>query len=256
MSKIIKNESSVVPSEERRKISLHQVVFKHEQEKEVEDLEQKVKASQVILSDAEDEANRILAEANSQLEKTLAEIEQKRSDFEAEREQLIEEAKQDGFTQGFQKGEADALAQYRSFLDKGNEIIRLAKSDYEDKIESSDEEIVELAFELAKRVWYAKEDCKEDFFSLVKQVIAEVKEYDDISVYVDPDHYEHVMNHKEELIRILQRDTHLSIYTDEKAPKGTCYVETSFGKVEASVDTQMNQLKEKLLNVINSGEHK
>ncbi|MGG5832782.1 hypothetical protein ACQ4LK_21635, partial [Bacillus pumilus] len=40
---------------------------------------------------------------------------------------------------------------------------------------------------------------------------------------------------------------------DEKAPKGTCYVETSFGKVEASVDTQMNQLKGKLLEVIDSG---
>ncbi|MFS0656024.1 flagellar assembly protein FliH [Bacillus sp. 179-C3.3 HS] len=256
MSRIIKHESSVIPVQGRQTIPLQQVDFKRDREEEEEELVNETEASQLLLSDAEDQASRILEQANSQLEQTIAEIDQRRADFEAERMQLIEEAKQTGYQEGFQKGEADAKKEYQSILDKGNEIVSLAKQDYEAKIESSAETIVELAFELAKRVWSAADDTKDQFLALVKQVISEVKEYDDISIYVDPDHYMHVMDYKDELIRILQKDTHLAIYSDDKASKGTCYVVTSFGKVEASVDTQMNQLKEKLLEVIDSGDHK
>lgn len=254
MSRIIKHETSVIPEQGRQTIPLQQVEFKREHHEE--ELVNETEASQLVLSDAQDEASRILEKANRELEQTMAEINQRRADFEAERVQLIEEAKQTGYQDGFQKGEADATLQYQSILDQANDIVSLAKQDYEAKIESSAEEIVELAFELAKRVWNAVEDTKEQFLTLVKQVISEVKEYDDISIYVDPAHYEHVMEYKDELNRILQKNTHLAIYSDEKAPKGTCYVETSFGKVEASVDTQMNQLKEKLLEVIDSGDHK
>ncbi|MEK4789941.1 flagellar assembly protein FliH [Bacillus sp. FSL K6-2971] len=254
MSRIIKHETSVIPEQGRQTIPLQQVEFKKEHHEE--ELVNETEVSQLVLSDAEDQASRIVEQANSELEKTMAEINQRRADFEEERMQLIEEAKQAGYQDGFQKGEADAMSQYRSILDQANDIVSLAKQDYEEKIESSAEKIVELAFELAKRVWYSAEDTKDQFLALVKQVISEVKEYDDISIYVDPEHYDHVMEYKNELIRILQKDTHLAIYSDEKAPKGTCYVETSFGKVEASVDTQMNQLKEKLLEVIDSGDHK
>ncbi|MEK4321035.1 flagellar assembly protein FliH [Bacillus sp. FSL K6-3221] len=254
MSRIIKHETSVIPEQGRQTIPLQQVNFKREHHEE--ELVKETEASQLVLSDAEDQASRILEQANSELEKTMAEINQRRTDFEEERMQLIEEAKQAGYQEGFQKGEADANMQYQAILDQANDIVSLARQDYEEKIESSAEQIVELAFELAKRVWNAAEDTKDPFLALVKQVISEVKEYDDISIYVDPEHYEHVMEYKDELIRIFQKDTHLAIYSDEKAPKGTCYVETSFGKVEASVDTQMNQLKEKLLEVIDSGDHK
>lgn len=254
MSRIIKHETSVIPEQGRQTIPLQQVEFKREHHEE--ELVNETEASQLVLSDAEDQASRILDQANSELEKTMAEINQRRTDFEEERIQLIEEAKQAGYQDGFQKGEADANLQYQAILDQANDIAGLARQDYEEKIESSAEQIVELAFELAKRVWNAAEETKDQFLALVKQVISEVKEYDDISIYVAPEHYEHVMEYKDELIRILQKDTHLAIYSDEKAPKGTCYVETSFGKVEASVDTQLNQLKEKLLEVIDSGDHK
>ena len=203
MSRIIKHETSVIPEQGRQTIPLQQVEFKKEHHEE--ELFNETEASQLILSDAEDQASRILEQANSELEKTMAEINQRRADFEAERMQLIEEAKQTGYQEGFQKGEADANLQYQAMLDQANDIVNLAKQDYEEKIESSAEEIVELAFELAKRVWYAAEDTKDQFLAIVKQVISEVKEYDDISIYVDPEHYEHVMQYKDELIRILQR---------------------------------------------------
>lgn len=38
-----------------------------------------------------------------------------------------------------------------------------------------------------------------------------------------------------------------------KKLKGTCYIETPFGRVDASVDTQLMQLKDKLLTALEAG---
>lgn len=134
MSRIIKHETSVTPEQGRQTIPLQQVEFKKEHHEE--ELINETEASQLVLSDAEDQASRIVEQANNELEKTMAEINQRRADFEEERMQLIEEAKQTGYEDGFQKGEADAMSQYRSILDQANDIVSLAKQDYEEKLKA------------------------------------------------------------------------------------------------------------------------
>lgn len=134
MSRIIKHETSVIPEQGRQTIPLQQVNFKREHHEE--ELVNETEASQLVLSDAEDQASRILEQANSELEKTMAEINQRRTDFEEERMQLIEEAKQAGYQDGFQKGEADANMQYQAILDQANDIVRLARQDYEEKLKA------------------------------------------------------------------------------------------------------------------------
>lgn len=134
MSRIIKHETSVIPEQGRQTIPLQQVNFKREHHEE--ELVNETEASQLVLSDAEDQASRILEQANSELEKTMAEINQRRTDFEEERMQLIEEAKQAGYQEGFQKGEADANMQYQAILDQANDIVSLARQDYEEKLKA------------------------------------------------------------------------------------------------------------------------
>ena len=65
----------------------------------------------------------------------------------------------------------------------------------------------------------AKSDDKEAFLLLVKQVVAEVKDYDDISIYVDPEYYETVHQHMDEIQQLLYKECRLSLYADEKAAK-------------------------------------
>lgn len=62
--------------------------------------------------------------------------------------------------------------------------MEMARQSVEEKLESAEEEIIELSVALAKKVWQQKSDDKEAFLLLVKQVVAEVKDYDDISIYV------------------------------------------------------------------------
>ncbi|MCY8230285.1 flagellar assembly protein FliH [Bacillus spizizenii] len=241
MSNIIKQESSFSPQKERRKLSVQEVRIDHSH------LLQAEENPEALMARVKEEADRISEQANSHIENIRRQIEQEKNDWAAEKQKLIEEAKAEGFEQGVALGKAETLQQYGELIDQANSIIEMSRKAVEDKLENANEEIVELAVALAKKVWQQKSDDKEAFLLLVKQVINEVKEYDDISIYVDPYYYETVFQQKDEIQQLLYKECRLGIYADEKAPKGSCYIETPFGRVDASVDTQLMQLKDKLL---------
>ncbi|ADM37718.1 flagellar assembly protein FliH [Bacillus spizizenii ATCC 6633 = JCM 2499] len=247
MSNIIKQESSFSPQKERRKLSVQEVRIDHSH------LLQAEENPEALMARVKEEADRISEQANSHIENIRRQIEQEKNDWAAEKQKLIEEAKAEGFEQGVALGKAETLQQYGELIDQANSIIEMSRKAVEDKLENANEEIVELAVALAKKVWQQKSDDKEAFLLLVKQVINEVKEYDDISIYVDPYYYETVFQQKDEIQQLLYKECRLGIYADEKAPKGSCYIETPFGRVDASVDTQLMQLKDKLLTALEAG---
>lgn len=247
MSNIIKQESSFSPQQERRKLSLQKVRIDHSH------LLQTEENPEALMARIKEEADRISEQANSQREDIRRQIEQEKNDWAAEKQQLIEEAKTEGFEQGVALGRAEALQQYAELINQANSITEMSRKAVEDKLEDASGEIVELAVALAKKVWQQKSDDKEAFILLVEQVVNEVKEYDDISIYVDPYYYETVFQHKDEIQQLLYKECRLGLYADEKAEKGSCYIETPFGRVDASIDTQLVQLKHKLLTALEAG---
>ncbi|MDA7025864.1 flagellar assembly protein FliH [Bacillus sp. CLL-7-23] len=245
LSNIIKQRLSSIPEEKRRTISIKEVKASKEEEELLGEPD-----PQLLLHQAKQEANQLLEKANLELEQTRRQIDEEKTNWDTERQALIEQAKKEGFEAGFEHGKADAHKTYQSYLENANAIVSSARQDYEEKIEQSAEEIITLAVSLAKKVWHQKPDDKAAFIELVKQVLSEIKEFDDISIYVDPEYYEMVRSQKNELQQLLQYGTHLAIYADEKAVKGTCYIETAFGRIDASIDTQLEQLKQKLLALL------
>ncbi|PJY98662.1 flagellar assembly protein FliH [Bacillus vallismortis] len=247
MSNIIKQESSFSPQKERRKLSIQEVQIDHSH------LLQAEEDPEALIARVKEEADRISEQANSHIENIRRQIEQEKNNWADEKQKLIEEAKAEGFEQGMALGRAEAIEQYTELLGQANSITEMSRKAVEDKLEDASEEIVELAVALAKKVWQQKSDDKEAFLLLVKQVVNEVREYDDISIYVDPHYYETVFQQKDEIMQLLYKECRLGIYADEKAQKGSCYIETPFGRVDASVDTQLMQLKEKLLTALEAG---
>ncbi|MBT2573358.1 flagellar assembly protein FliH [Bacillus sp. ISL-51] len=248
MSNVIKQQSSFSPEQKRRKLSLQEVRQSHPQ------IDQEgAENPEALMALAKAEADRVSEEAKNQMEHTRQQIEQEKNSWAEERQRLIEEAKAEGYKEGMALGKAEAADQYADLISQANTITEMARQSVEEKLESAEEEIIELSVALAKKVWQQKSDDQEAFILLVKQVIAEVKDYDDISIYVDPEYYEAVYQHKDEIQQLLYKECRLSLYADEKAEKGTCYIETPFGRVDAGVDTQLMQLKQKLLTALEAG---
>lgn len=146
LSNIIKQRLSSIPPKERRTISLKEVKLP-ETETELDTGQD----PEFLLDHARQEAGKIYEKANAELEQVRRQIEEERISWETEREALIDQAKQEGFQAGFEQGKAEAQSTYQSYLDEANAIVGAARRDYEEKIEQSSEEIVELAVSLAKK---------------------------------------------------------------------------------------------------------
>ncbi|WP_175480311.1 flagellar assembly protein FliH [Gracilibacillus ureilyticus] len=235
------------PSLPQKRIQIKPIIRKtvneinrYASEQEEFDIEQKRKE----LAQIEEETNR-------KLEQTNEEINALREQWEQERAQYVEQAQQEGYQQGFRQGEQDSLAQYQSLIDQANATVDLANQDYLRKLSQMDEQILQIAMAVAEKVIdITLEDNKESFYQLVKKALEQVKEQPSIKIYIHPDHYQLLSDNKEELQTITYNQAELSIYNDSSLSNGQAIIETPFGKIDASVETQLEEIRNKLFHLV------
>lgn len=145
LSNIIKQESSISPQKEKRKLSIQEVRIDHSH------LLQAEENPEALMARVKEEADRISEQANSHIENIRRQIEQEKNNWAAEKQKLIEEAKAEGFEQGVALGKAEAMKQYAELIGQANSITEMSRKAAEDKLEDANEEIVELAVALAKK---------------------------------------------------------------------------------------------------------
>ncbi len=206
------------------------------------------------LKKAKEEAETILKKAYEERASCLAEIDELRNNWQKEREAFIQEAQKIGYDEGFHAGEKAGFQAYEAAIKKVEHIMEVAKTDYVKKIESAEEQIVLLAMKAAEKIvktTLAEEPKK--FQSIVKAVIEEVKDYPEVKIFVHPEQYEFILFHKEEFEQLFTKVVDLFIIPDAKLKPFSVHVESTSGKIDASIETQIEQLKNKLLDFMKEG---
>ncbi|MFT4413561.1 flagellar assembly protein FliH [Fredinandcohnia humi] len=207
--------------------------------------------AQKIIEDAKKQAAQIVQAANTELSLVRQQVQREQSVWEAERQELYNKTTEEGFESGIREGREAGYAEYKDLLAEAKQIINASKKDFDVYLESAEEVILKLAIKVAEKVigiHLANEP--NDFIHLVKHAVKEVKEHSDISIHVSPHYYQFVVGQKEELIATLGRETDIFIYPQEDLANTDCVIESSFGKINASVDSQLTELKEKLLSLL------
>ena len=65
-------------------------------------------------------------------------------------------------------------------------------------------------------------------------------------------HYEELLSKKEELMTIFSNVVNLFIYPDSDLSEDSCLIESSSGRIDASIDTQLSEIKVKLTELLES----
>ncbi|WP_175559215.1 flagellar assembly protein FliH [Sediminibacillus albus] len=240
----------------RKIIGLKPVVKKVESipvstpEDELQNVEQQLEIAKEKLARVKQEAEQTVQQANEQAEK-------QKSDWLKEKERLYEEVKQQGYQAGFEMGKQEGIMQYEGMLNEAKAIINDAKTDYEAVLEKSEDTVLELAIRAASRIIHRELAESDVFANIVQQVIREAKDQEKIAVYSHPDDYQVIMKQKDELRNIVVGQAELYFYPVLDLAKGSCIVETSFGRIDAGVDTRLLELRDKLFEVSrgNPNEH-
>jgi flagellar assembly protein FliH len=196
----------------------------------------------------------VKAEAEQMLAAAKLKIEEQKKQWETDRQELVEQAQLEGYQKGFATGQQEGLQSYQASIAEAKRLAVLAQQDYEATVEASEDAVLELGLKLAEKVLHAELTAgKERYVQLVKGAISDWKERSDVRIFVHPDSYELVLQQKEELAVLAGKDFDISILPQHDMQAGGCMLETKHGRIDASIDSQLTVLRDKLFEIRREG---
>ena len=178
------------------------------------------------------------------LAKLHEEINIERDTLEIEKEEALHSAREQGYNDGLAKGREEGLFQYQLLLEKANNIIQSAEAQYKKKIKKSEASIAHLSVKIAEKI--LNDTLMQDvnsYIPLVKKAIESLKENLSFAIYLHPSKYGVLLNRKEELYDLVEGEASISLYVDHQLKENSCLIEHASGKIDASVDTQLSEIK-------------
>ncbi|TQR20920.1 flagellar assembly protein FliH [Psychrobacillus vulpis] len=212
------------------------------------------------------ERDKMVREANEEIdfqkEELAKEIEQSKqfiSDqlnaWEEQKSVFQQAAYDEGFALGQEEGRNKAKADMQQDLALANETIQTAHENAANYVKHQEQVILELAIRTAERIIGAKlEENEELFLSIVKRGIKEAREMKEIKLYVSPTYFALVSSNRDELASIFPVDVPFMIFVDEDMNSRDCYIETNHGRIVVSIDEQLQELRLKLVDMLDSME--
>ncbi|UCZ51726.1 flagellar assembly protein FliH [Bacillus shivajii] len=208
-----------------------------------------------ILLEAKQQAEELIEEAQLEIDAKKKEIAEYENNIAKEAEVRFEKAKQAGEKEGYEAGLIKGKQAYDQKIVEAQKIIDQAKQDYISKIGDSQSDMLDLSLNIAEKIIGKTIDEDPDaFLQLVKEAVTEVREQEEVKIYVPPNCYERTLKNKREIKEIALNTRQLYIYPDASINEDSCIIETPFGKIDASIDSQLTEMKTALHELLKSGD--
>ena len=202
------------------------------------------------IEEAEKQANEILSHAHSEIELSLKSLEQQKNKWLVEKEDLKKIAFEQGRNEGYELGKAEGRELYHQLIEDANNTIFLAKKEFNEKLDSTEETMLALSIMVAEKILGRKLDDEPTLFlDVVKNAIKEVKEKAEIKIFVHPSQYPLLVENKHVLQTLTNNNQDLLIFMDSDLSEYACWIDSSAGRLDASIDTQLSEIKEKILQL-------
>ncbi|SER61173.1 flagellar assembly protein FliH [Salipaludibacillus aurantiacus] len=207
-----------------------------------------------IVSNKKDELARLKKELEIQKDEWHKAMNEEKNRIQEESEQLYRQTAEEGFNQGFCDGAEKAKAEYESYISEARQVVLNAKEDYCRKLAESEPVMLNFAINLAEKIIsHTVRNDESAWANLIKEAVTEVREQEEVKIYVHPEWYEATLQHKKELEGIALHTRELLIFPDSSLEKMGCVIETPYGQIDASVDSQLREMKRILFEKLKEG---
>ncbi|OZB97798.1 FliH/SctL family protein [Paenibacillus sp. XY044] len=275
MSNLIKS-SQYVPVEALKRLELAKHYAQPEQAAEADEVqieeiraqadEESKRLSQEMLQDAKEFAESHIREASEEAQRILAENEEKINAWWQERreqdEHLIEAVKSEGYAEGYREGaekaEADLQAKLQEMMAEAQSVLRHAYMIKEQIIQEAEPFLVDLSCAIAEKVIDKQLTVDQDYaIDLIRKNLSRKREQGVITLCVAPEHFAFVQAAREELSVAIDSQAELQILPDATVHDHGCVIRSSFGSVDARVETQLTEIKKELIRIaLDEGERR
>ncbi|WP_257350059.1 flagellar assembly protein FliH [Pseudalkalibacillus decolorationis] len=210
------------------------------------------KEAESIIFQAEKQAEYLLLQAKQHADDKHLELIEKEKEIEHRTIQAIEEGRKQGFSQGYDEGVLQSRSEYSEAITEARTILSKAKSEYHERLNEAESSLIKLSLEVSKKIIGDSLQMDEMYQRYVTEALKQIKGEEDVKLFVSPDQYNNVQKTVKKLESVYNID--IIIYPDETMSKQQCLIETKYGQIDASIDSQLTQIREKLLDVIEVGE--
>ncbi len=203
------------------------------------------------IESAKTQLDKVKEETQQLQEATNKEITEAKENWKEEKLQYIEQAQQEGYQQGFEQGQKDSLAQYQSIITEATDVLDNAKQEYYKIVAESDETVLEIAMATSEKVLHQTlEEDPTKFIGIAQTLINQVKDHPQIKLLVSSKYYALLLENKDELSSILHNQMEFMIYPSVDLTEEQILIETPYGRIEASLDTQLEEIRTRLFHVV------
>jgi flagellar assembly protein FliH len=253
LSRLIKSHWANTIEKEKKVISIKVIEPIKDGNHEIT-LNQTDNEKQAILENAKFEAEMLIQQATVHAEAIREKVAQELSEWELEKQHLAELARQVGYSEGLQEGREKGYQEYQDTILLAKKVVESSKIDYQLHIESSESTILELGIKAAEKILgKTLKENEEEFLHIVKRSLKEARDYREVQVHIHPNHYGFLLSQKDELMALFPKEIDLYIYPDHELSEESCIIESSSGRIDASIDVQLGEIKQKLIEILEAG---
>ena len=238
--------------EEKQKIISLKPIEKRQPPQEIGELESlSDNKSAQLIAEAEKHIEEAKQKAEQLINDAKNEIAHEKEQLEEHKATVLQQAKEDGYKEGYQAGKIDANNQYESLIEQAVAIVDETKTAYKNKLLEAEKDVLLVAMSAAEKI--TKLQLKKDessFVNIVKEAVEEVIEQPEISIHVHPDSFDLIKAYQRELESIIPETSNLYIYPNKDLREYGCHIESPFGVIDCSVDTKLELLKNELLKLL------
>ncbi|MCZ8536911.1 FliH/SctL family protein [Paenisporosarcina quisquiliarum] len=251
MSNIIR--SHTIPTIEKKIIQTKKIENKTVDIKEQEidpvlqqqNLIMEIKALEIQYSELQRQMKNEMDSAQSEIDQWWSE---KQYQAQEEARRLAKEASEQGFKAGFEQGTLFAEEEFRQ---KRMEMQVLIETAYEEKakiVQESESFLLSLSVRVAEKV--IKKELKQhddQLLNIVKQALRQIEESEDVVMQVSLEDYPIILPFLEELKTYVKADSEFKLIPVANLSKGGCMIHTASGSYDATIDSQLQEIKKHLL---------
>ena len=219
-------------------------------------LEAKPRLDEELVHAAKQQAAELLAQANQEINEMKVRAERETAQ-EAERIKAAtaEAAKKQGHATGLQQGLDEAKRQMAEQLkqtaDICNAMVAAAEQESSRVLLEAEPKIIELVLAISRKIICDEvEERPAVVLGLVRGALERVRDQNQIIIHVSPEDYEFILQSRQLLQTVVGAERSLTLTADSVLGKGGCLIETSFGTVEAGIDTQLESIRRVLQGML------
>jgi flagellar assembly protein FliH len=214
------------------------------EERAFQEVKKKTEEAQNQKDEAEAEAERIKQAAEAEAERIEAEAKQRAEGIERD-------AFDRGYAQGKEEGYRDGKAEADRVVERLHVVLNRAIERRNEIIEESESQVVNLVLSIAKKVIKViSENQKNVVMNNVIQSLRKLKSKSDVIIRVNLADLKTVSQHKEEIIKNIERVGNITVAEDTTVDPGGAIVDTDFGEIDARISSQLREIEDRILELM------